>query len=340
MASSFLEKTTAQKVRSFLEMLGVEPPATASANEVLALLVSRVRARRDDRDMRARLHGLLADLAQIDAARLPAPQCETADATALAEELAALLSDAPRISPTTPPRAAMVVLAAALLTAGLALTTGCQKRYAESHAQTASDVAKCSTDVTSEHFRALVHTPEPSLSSGSEFRAVRKFIAETPAEQAKTMRSLCGMSAADIRTYIHTEFGGEFQYSPEIPRGFEELKELRSYQSFHRPEREEMRKKCNADTLPDHFFRLMQQRTPFDDRTIDLLVRKFEQSDDNRWIMAALCGRGAWGVKRVIKYLFRDILTPEQVKLLDQPYDEKPGDYVVDAGVAYKGVEF
>jgi hypothetical protein len=195
---AYLERTTAQKVRDFLNALQVAPPPTASAREIETLLISRVRARRDDPAARQRLRELLADLLTLDSARLPAPECETLDPAAFADELASLLAGRTTVSFKAKPRPATVVFAAALLLAGAVAINGCGKK-------TAANSPDCAADTSADHFDELA-SEGTGLTPGEIAAAETDYQALSAADQEKTMAALCGMSAHDISNYLRNRF--------------------------------------------------------------------------------------------------------------------------------------
>jgi hypothetical protein len=177
---SRLELTVAQKARAFLDALQAAPPPTASAREVEAWLISRVRSRRDDPDARARLRELLAALDCHDATRLPAPECETLNAPALADELAALLAARVPTSLKTKPRPTAALVAAALLLGAAAMGSGCR-----------DEKTSCSANVSPSNFVALLQ--KANYFSWDEIENVKHgYMAMTPSAKCATIETLIG----------------------------------------------------------------------------------------------------------------------------------------------------
>jgi hypothetical protein len=187
-----MELTVAQKVRPFLDVLQATPPATASSREIEALLISRVRARRDDSDARRRLRDLLADLAHTDAARLPAPQCETLDPSALAGELEGLLAGGAAIASAGRPRPSAAMFAAALLLFGAAAGAGCGPDNKSKD--------DCASDTSVAHFNELV-SDGTGLSSAEISQAQSEYDAT---DRSCEMHALCKMSPEEIANRVKT----------------------------------------------------------------------------------------------------------------------------------------
>jgi hypothetical protein len=140
---------------------------------------------------------LLAELASVDADRLPARQCETLDASALARELAGLLADGAALPPSTRPGPTAALLAAALLLCGAAVSAGCG-----SDKDSKSD---CADDLGSQHFATFVDQAS-GLTSEEAAEAESEYSAMDRAEKRETMTDLCGMSATEIASYIKAKF--------------------------------------------------------------------------------------------------------------------------------------
>jgi hypothetical protein len=200
--SSYLALTTTQKVRAFLNVLQADPAPTATSRDVIKLLTARVRERRDDPEARLALQNLLADLARDDAAALPAPQCETQDALALAAELAWLLNDGNAISLKTKPRVAASLLAAAVLLCGLTMSWGCIGADGD---RSIAELADCVADPSTEHFNEILEQTG-ELTSTQIVDATSEFDAHGQSARQDVLINLCGMSAEEIAAYIEDGF--------------------------------------------------------------------------------------------------------------------------------------
>ena len=188
----YLEATTIQKARGFFAALDAAPPPTASAGEVMAYLISRVRARRDDPKTRQRLRELLAELAVVDAARLPAPECETLDPSALAAELEGLLTGCAAVAPATRPRPTAALFAAALLLCGTAAISGCGPDNKSKD--------DCASDTSVAHFDDLV-SDGTGLTAAEISQAQSEYEAT---DRSCEMHALCKMSPEEIANRVKT----------------------------------------------------------------------------------------------------------------------------------------
>jgi len=193
---AYLERTTAQKVRDLLNALHAAPSPTASAREIETLLISRVRARRDDPAARQRLRELLADLLTLDSARLPAPACESLDPAALADELASLLAGRTTASFKAKPRPATIVLAAALLLGGAVTIASCGS---DRH----HDSSGCGDNTSAAHFNELV-SDGTGLTSAEISDADSEYAALQGAERSCEIHQLCEMSPSEIAQHVLT----------------------------------------------------------------------------------------------------------------------------------------
>jgi hypothetical protein len=197
-----LHFTAAQQARAFLAAVNAPFAPTSSSQEVIAGLISRVRASRDEPQARALLGRLVAELAGVDRRRLPTPPCETRDAAALADELSWLLADRAEIARAGRPRRTMTLLAAAALLGGLAAGIGCgddDKRQ---------DEIDCVVDTTTSHFDGIIEGADGLTSE--EIAAVEDdYEGLGPDQREEVMKALCGLSADQVADYIRNGYAGD-----------------------------------------------------------------------------------------------------------------------------------
>ncbi len=187
-----LQQNTVQKAQQFLATLDVHPPPYATSQEVVEMLVARVRERRDQIAFRLDLQALIRSL-EADDGRLAAPGCETRSPEALANELELLLTDT-EISASMNPalRNSLGALVAAMLWA--AASTGCQSTedcIEDVSVNNFEDLAAKGTDIEDCEVDDVVHQFETVLSQD---------------EQAEIIEELCQMSPDDITTYLKDLF--------------------------------------------------------------------------------------------------------------------------------------
>jgi len=198
--TGYLESTVAQKIRDFLDDLDAAPPPTTSAREIEALLVSRVRARAGDPETRRLLRSLLANLAIVDPARLPAPACETVVPSALADELAALLAPPAPVSLKSKPRPTAALAAAAVLICG-ALAGGCQNANGKSE----NSPTYCSDNLTAENFDHRLRNLNKF--SAAEIEGIETDLARKKGgDRETTIRRLCTLPEKDVVQFIKENF--------------------------------------------------------------------------------------------------------------------------------------
>jgi hypothetical protein len=187
-----LQQNTVQKAQQFLAGLDVHPPPYATSQEVVEMLVARVRERRDQIAFRLDLQALIRSL-DADDGHLAAPGCETRSPEALANELELLLTDT-EISASMNPalRGSLGALVAAMLWA--ATSTGCQS------------TEDCIEDVSVDNFENLA-----AKGTDIEDCEVEDVVEQfdnvlSQSEQAEIIEELCQMSPDDITTYLKDLF--------------------------------------------------------------------------------------------------------------------------------------
>lgn len=193
--TAYLAPNTVQKVQQFLSSLDVQPAPYATSQEVVDLLVQRVRERRDQIAFRQDLQALAQTLAD-SSGTLPAPQCETRCPEALANELASLMDDAdgPGVRNGT-----LSALAAMMLWAAVSTSAGC------SQADPTQD-PDCAQDASVANFQALVeHGTDMGECAVVEF--TDQFEPLSQETQSEVVGELCAMSPDEIAAYLVDNFG-------------------------------------------------------------------------------------------------------------------------------------
>ncbi len=193
--TAYLAPNTVQKVQQFLHSLDVQPPPYATSQEVVDLLVQRVRERRDQIAFRQDLLALAQTLNDSNGT-LAAPRCETRCPEALANELALLMddSDGPGLRNGT-----LSALGAVLLWAAISTGAGC------SHTDPTQD-PDCAQDASVSNFQALVdHGTDMGDCEVVEFTDTFENV--SPETQSEVVTELCSMSPDEIAAYLVDEFG-------------------------------------------------------------------------------------------------------------------------------------
>lgn len=190
--TAYLERNTVQKVQQFLGTLDINPPPYATSQQVLDILVQRVRERGDEIAFRQDLQALLNMLARTDGV-LPGDQSEIHSPEALANELAGLLASSEAASQGAGKHGvSLTALATVMLWAAITTSAGCDP------------VAACMDDVSTENFEAIAASGEGIQDCEAEAYA-NNFDARDATEQTAMIEDLCAMTPAEITAYITAE---------------------------------------------------------------------------------------------------------------------------------------
>lgn len=192
--AAHLAPNTVQKVQQFLGSMAVQPPPYATSEEVVELLVQRVRERRDQIAFRQDLQSLVQTLNDSDGT-LPAPECETRSPEALANELASLMTDE---GGNGVRNGSLSALAAVMLWAAINTGSGCTP-------VDPTENPDCADDASTANFEALVVHGEgigdcEAAEYGPQFEALDE---ET---RAHVVADLCAMTPDQIANYLAANF--------------------------------------------------------------------------------------------------------------------------------------
>jgi hypothetical protein len=192
--AAYLAPNTVQRVQQFLGSLDVQAPPYATSQEVVELLVQRVRERRDQIAFRQDLQALAQRLNDTNGT-LPTPKCETRSPEALANELASLLADegGPGVRSGT-----LSALAAMMLWAAITTGSGC----------TPSDPTEdpdCAQDAGISNFEALVaHGAGMGDCEVVEYADQYEPLSEET--KSEVVAELCAMTPDQITNYLSDNF--------------------------------------------------------------------------------------------------------------------------------------
>jgi len=192
--TAYLAPNTVQKVQQFLGSLDVQPAPYATSQDVVDLLVKRVRERRDQIAFRQDLHALAQALSGTHGI-LPTPQCETRSPEALANELASLMADegGPGVRNGT-----LSALAAMMLWAAITTGSGCTP-------VDPTEDPDCDQDAGIINFEALVaHGAGMGDCEVVEYAAQYEPLSEET--KSEVVAELCEMTPDQITSYLSDNF--------------------------------------------------------------------------------------------------------------------------------------
>jgi hypothetical protein len=222
-----IKLNTLQCVRQFLEKIGICAPVYLPSDEVVALLVSKIKEMQTDPESLRLLDELLAALEvdEIDyGSQLPCPECKTIDP---ADLLRIIQNTIPSNRPDRECRYAPATLASACaLLFFLALQSGC----AGSPAQVDNPARSCQSDLSVGHFAQLIAqapgaTPEKVLAASKNYSSnfhpdskldkqlISSLCKMSPEEIAKGISRQYNAGASELRSWRERLFSAPVQYS-------------------------------------------------------------------------------------------------------------------------------
>ena len=200
-----IKPTTVQAMRRFLDLLEISAPVYASSEEVLSLLIAKMKEKRQDADTQASLKAFMQELERDSSdygEELPCPECETINPQEVVDGLSALLF-APGSSESGACSSRLLISACAVMF----IVAGSFLYFREGEkGRTEEEIQACSEEVGSRQFFTLVDEATTHLSNLDPLPLMNQFNQLSLQDQKAEISALCKMNPSEIAEHINSRF--------------------------------------------------------------------------------------------------------------------------------------